>query len=310
MEKKESFPISAKSVFRFVATARGMAARHNSSREAEEFARDLGSIQTRIEDEAHLYPDMSPEGKRKCMDDLENTIKTLQKIKGNLKEADDHSPDKNLVQVLWKGPLSFTFTRQDVIQSFAAIRLPVQVVSVEYQDNFTLTPNKFLEPIRMCFIKFVTEEEASMVLGLKQMVLSVQRHVGYSIEFIPPTQSSATYKTFRIIGNSIARLGEIIKEYKKIGAVRVNYGKPELGKELIDKSWYLAQLPEFKRLRAAGVSLDLQGYGPLAGRKPVDSEALKAIIKQLYDEEYDILIMLREYQLNGVDFEFKHTAKF
>lgn len=294
----------------------------NSADPSQEFAQDLTKINTRVKDEAHVFPDMTPEGKRKCMEDLEHTIQTLQNIKHNLKEAEDSSPDKHLVQVLWKGHQpSFTFTKRDFEKAFHGINariipptkpLPVPIIkSVVMQDGFRLDDDKYLQSIRLCFIQFSNDEDYSMVLGLEKMNVDVRIHsdnYGIHVQFIQPTQSQAMHKTLRVIGNSLFRLGEIDKELKKIGAVRAVGGMPELGPELIDKAWYLTKLQECKRLRAAGVSLDLQAHGPLAGRRPVDSNALKLSIKQLYDEECDILILLREHQLNGMDFNFKHLV--
>jgi hypothetical protein len=291
-----------------------------ASKDTQDFSRDLATLQTRSEDEALVYKDMPPEGKRKCMDDLENALHVLQKIKKNLKEADEHSSDKNLVQVLWKRGLSITFTKEDFEQAFHEINaqtnariippskpLPVpNIKSVVMQDGFRLDDDKYLQSVRLCFIQFSNDEDYSMVLGLEK--LQVGRGFGHDVKFIQPTHSQAMHKTLCIIGNSLFRLGEIDKELKKIGAVKNQGGMPELGREFVDNVWYLTKIQECKRLRAAGVSLDLHSHALLAGRKPVDVEALKQLIKPLYDEECDILIQLREYQLGGLDFNFKHTA--
>ncbi len=302
--------------------------------DTQAFSRDLATLQTRSEDEAHVYKDMSPEGKRKCMDDLENTLQTLQKIKKNLKEADEHSPDKNLVQVVLDKKNKRVFVKEDFEKSFEAhnsrhreravcrtVRksnpddtpiYPPSIKSVVIQDNFKFDDNKYLQPAVMCFIQFSSNEDVDTVLRLKKMDMSIYTDSGCEgagrVEFIRPTESQATHKTLRIIGKAIARLEEIDEELKKIGAVRVHGGMPELGPEFIDKAWYITKLQECKRLRAVGVSLDHHSHAPLAGRKPVDVEALKRLIKPLYDEECDILIQLREYQLSGLDFNFKHPA--
>ena len=297
-----------------------MAEKLDPLQDAKEFTRDLGDIKSRTMVEANTFGDLPLEGKRKCMENLEDTIKTLQKIKHNLEEAEDSSPDKHLVQVLWKGRHpSFTFTKQDFEKAFHGINarifppskpLPVpNIKSVVMQDGFRLDDDKYLQSIRLCFIQFSNDEDYSMVLGLEKMDVDVQIPSsihGINVQFIQPTQSQAMHKTLRIIGNSLFRLGEIDKELKKIGAVRAQGGMPELGREFVDKAWYLTKLQECKRLRAAGVSLDLHFHAPLAGIRPVDSQALKLSIKQLYNEECDILIQLREFQLNGIDFNFKH----
>ena len=59
-----------------------------------------------------------------------------------------------------------------------------------------------------------------------------------------------------------------------------------------------------KRAREHGQSIDRHVYGALKGRKPVDMAKLQAKIKKLYDEECDCLITLREFQVNGVEFDF------
>ena len=71
-----------------------------SSSDAEDFSEDLKRIKTRIQCETHTFDDMPADGKRKCIDDLEHTIQTLQKIKNDLKEAENSSPDRNLLQIL------------------------------------------------------------------------------------------------------------------------------------------------------------------------------------------------------------------
>lgn len=285
-----------------------------TSSDAREFAEDLKRIETRIRDDTQTFEDMPADGKRKCIDDLESTIQSLQKIKRDLKEAEDSSPDKNLVQVLWNYPGECTFAKLDFEQAFliassrrSAIPVP-RITSVVMHDNFSLDGDKKLQPTRMCFIKFLTEDDACLALELKEMrVRSKPSSCSLNVQFIQPAQSLATHKTFRIIGKSLARLEEINKELKKIGSIRQG-GMPALGPGFQDKAWYLTKLQECKRLRAAGVSLGLHDHAPLAAMKPVDSAALKQEIKRLYDEECDILILLREYQLNGLDFDFKHPA--
>ena len=312
-----------------------------SSGVEEEFTQDLGEIQCRAMDNAQSYADLPKEGKRKCLDDLEQTIQTLQRIKINLGDAEKKaaavavvSPDTNVVQVqvLWKSEKSKSFTREDVIEAFkdhnsgryigrsvspVVVQVPIpNIISIEFQENFTLDSKKYLQPLRMCFIEFSTEQEASYALGLKDLIIYVKidsssSTTSYPIQFIQPTQTSATHSTLRCIGTLIARLGEIEKEFKKIGAERLMGGIPTLKREFMDKAVYMAKLSEYKAARSAGASLDHNAYGLLVSRKPVDTAALQVLIQPLYNEECDILIQLREYQISsccGVDFEFDHAC--
>ena len=292
-----------------------------TDKDTQEFARDLGRLQTRVEDEAHVYKDMPQEGKRKCMEDLDNAIQTLQKIKTNLKETDDCSPDKNVVQVVWRWHKDTIPTKEDFDRSFDLLNSrsskspkPVYVPcikSVVIQDNFTLDTNKNIQPVKTCFVYLSTEEDFYTVLGFKEFQVSVKTQHGSSglqVEFTLPSHSMATYKTLSTIGNSLARLEEIDKELKKIGAGRHGSNMPTQNRELVDKAYYATELKKFKAIRAAGNSIEQHAHALLFTRQPVDSEALKISIKKLYDEECDILIQLREFQLNGVDFDFKHPS--
>jgi hypothetical protein len=305
---------------------------------------NLSKIQSEAIIEAQMYTSMPQNGKKKYMDDLEYTIQTLQKIRENLEDTGDQSLDvkkKNLVQIVFgkcnanKNNALPTFTKQDVITSFqehfastltttttsflghvafntaASSSVPIVIItSIEFQDNYTLDPKtKQLQPLRMCFIKFFTEEDASFALGLTDMILNVKQgesSSSYPIQFIQPAQTSATHKTFRHIGNLLNRLREIHDEFNNIGAERRMGGIPKLKPEFLDKALYLTSLSAYKFALAAGSSLDTNAYGILISRTPVDTEALQLILKPLYDEECDILIQLREHQINGVDFDFDH----
>ena len=66
----------------------------------------------------------------------------------------------------------------------------------------------------------------------------------------------------------------------------------------------LTSLAGMKRAREAGQSLDRNAHGPLKHRKPLDTAKFQAQVKKLHDEECDCLIALREFQVNGVEFDF------
>jgi hypothetical protein len=300
----------------------------STNHQVKEFTRDLRKIQVETEDEARVYREMPQEGKQKCLVSLQQTIQTLQKIQKDLKSEASGNPDPTLIQVLWSGNQMVRFTKDGFTKGFEdmnrrvqfGVRLPVtpilSIASVDMKDGYILDSEKFLKATCMCFVKFSTEEDAYMALGIKNVSVRHQptettpgilggSHV---VEFVQPAHSQAALAEFKYIGGLLQRLEDINKELTDIGAVRVHGGMPELSTGLIDRAWYLAGLEEFKMARAAGMSLNHHVHGPLAGKKPVDTEALKVHIKRLYDEECDVLIQLREFQLNGTDFNFKHPA--
>jgi hypothetical protein len=286
-------------------------------RSAAEFTRNLHDIQAQIEDEARAYNEMPQEGKRKCLDTLEETMR---KIKKDLTVAEHYMPDTNEVQIILKSGKSkiADFTKEEIMAEFHAenhrnrgtsciIPIP-SILTVTLEDNFQPDANGYFRPIRMCFVRFSCEEEVRMVLGFEVMHISHgitnSVSVGHHIQFIQPLQIPEVRKMFRNIGNLLTRLDTINQELKNIGAIR-GQGIPKLGPEFCDRQTYREYLERLKAQRTTGASLDHHSYAPLASMRPVDTTSLNASIKALYDEECDILIQLREFQLSGVEFEFE-----
>ena len=290
-------------------------------RSAVEFNRDLREIQTQVEDEAKAYNEMPQEGKRKCLDTLDETIQTLQRIKRDLKEAHTKLPNANEVQVEFNAEpyKTATFTKEEFVKSFELINarrrgpvIPIpNIVNVRMEDNFQLDANKHLQPVRMCFVKFTTADEKDMVLGLRELQTTFQYNGekrSSNIKLIEPTQTPEVHETLRCIGKLVTRLESINKELKHIGTTREYGTVPVLNREFCDQQTYREYLAKSKAQRSTGASLDHHSYAPLASMKPADTASLNARIKALYDEECDIVIQLREYQLNGIEFEFKTHA--
>lgn len=272
-----------------------------------EFTDGLREVQSQAEGESAVYNDMPTEGKRKCLESLDQTIATLHKIKKDLGDADKRMLDANVVQVLWQGGDNVTFTKEGFVRGFQSMchpRAVPNIVAVSTQDNFMLDSNKFLKPIRVCFAKFSTEEEACTAMGLKEMIYFDGSH-GFNVQFIPPTQPPTTRDNYRRAGKMVARLGEINKELKAIGAVRECGTVPRLGPGFVDNSFFLGLLAKAKAVLASGLSLDHHTYAPLASMRPVETAAVNARIKALYDEECGLLVQLREMQMSGVEFEFQ-----
>lgn len=294
---------------------------------AREFVRGLNEIHSQNEDEAYRYADMSHEGKRKCLESLEQTIQSLKKIQKNLEDVDKTEMlDNRVVQVLWNGgPKDILFTTEAFVEAFRAMEMRARrefdeacipkLLTVDMEDNFILDEEKHVQPVRMCFIVCKNKKSASVVVGMRELQVKVRSskndcHI-IPVEFVRPSQTSAERTKLRRIGQLLERLSGIEKEFVRLGAVRVygGGGKRELSNDFQDKSWYVEQLAKHKALRHAGMSLSLHDYAVLAGKTPVDTGAIRAQMKLLEDEECDILIELREFQLSGVDFRFKYPVQ-
>jgi hypothetical protein len=185
---------------------------------------------------------------------------------------------------------------------------------VEMQDNYELDTQKQLTPIRMCFIRFSTEEDAYSALGYGQVQVNVRAsnkelHC-VKVKFISPVTPQPMHATLRRVGGLIKRLNDIDLELKQIGATRGDGMVPTLSKKFVDKADFVSALEKAKKARASGFSLDHHASAPLMFKKPVDTALLNAKIKKLFNEECDIVIELREHQLNGLDFNIKHPSIF
>lgn len=256
---------------------------------------------------------MHPDGKRQCLDHLGHTIQTLKKIENDLlKASDDELSSTKIVQVLWRGHDTATFTKEAFVDAFKRWRQGnPKIRQVEMQDNYKLDAEKYLSPIRMCFVRFSTDEDVAFALGMKRLgQIRVDSPGGdfISVEFVLPVHSQPMHATLRRVGGLIKRLHDIDLELKQIGATRESGVVPTLSPKFVDKALFVSILEKSKKARVAGFSLDHHSFAPLISMKPVDTALLNAQIKKLYGEECDIIIELREHQLNGLDFNFKHPS--
>ena len=278
---------------------------------ATEFQEQLKEVEAQMDGISRGYDDLCPNDQRECLTRLETTMKSLEKIRAGLVEAQKRKaePDVNVVQVNGLQTREYV-TGLDFERSFQAIytKLPPPGLSLTMENNYKIDAKKRLFQVKECFLKFQSEEYATYVLGLQKCNLSVTQgnfKVGFEATFTQPTQDFATRETLRKIGTLADRLKEIERELLSIGAVRERASwKPS--DKLIDKSFFSRNegLPAFKRARAAGLPLDYHAHAHLLFKKPVDMSGLMGRIITLSNEECDALIQLREFQLNGWDFDF------
>jgi len=286
------------------------------------FNQQLGAVESEMTGTAREYPDMDPEARRECQDRLDQTVKTLLKIKKDLAEAADNAdPDARVVRVL-RMETRWEATTRDFVRSFdlcdhsrQASFIKPDAIQLFTEKNYRLDQSGKMLPgaVDEWYLKFGSEKEARRALSLQDFYLQTfdlrtnepRARRGNLVQFAKPVQSSAVRATFRKIGALVERIREIEKELLNMGAV-YEYGvyKPDPNKYL-DKAWLTENIKNTKRTREAGKSLDHHAYAPLKHRKLVDTAVFMARAKKLYDEECDCLITLREFQINGgVEFDF------
>lgn len=199
----------------------------------------------------------------------------------------------------------------DFVSSFSLEKmcnpqLSLKKLLFQVEENYVLKANKQLQQVKEAFLQFQTAEDARFVLGLKNHPLQIQLpncKLVQTLNFSIPTRDFATRQTLRKMGGLVDRIHLINKELEVLGAVRCE-GIPRPSERFVDRIQYEALMNQWKCSRERGVSLDSTAYTILRTKKAVDLQQLHQSITQLYDEECDALIQLREFQLSGWDFEF------
>jgi len=260
------------------------------------------------------FPDLTPEARKEVRKRLDQTVESLLKMQRDLKQIDGGGVDARTVQVVGLHS-GWGVKGSDFEDSFAKIHgnlrrherdqvvIPAKL-NLNMEHNYKLdVTGRVVGAVEEFYLTFRSEEDVCYALGLMDFTLYFSG-TGRQVKFAKPAQSSATRAMFRKIGKLVERVRVIEGELKSMGAVWDGEGyKPDPNKYL-DKSWYVTSLAGMKRAREAGQSIDRHAYGPLKQRKPLDVLKFQAQTKKLYDEECDCLMALREFQVNGVEFDF------
>ena len=275
----------------------------------EDFCGALAAVQTEAEAEASAYCDMSPEEKRKCLDAIQQRIRTMEKIQKDLLHADRPvSPDQHVVQAVWKGQPDLSLTEDDLYRAFERKCRRPSIISVSMQDNYVIDPaTKQLQPQRMCFIKFKTAEDAQMVLDFGKLhVMGTNQHggTGVAVEFVSPAETSAKRDTLRRVGKLVAGVKEINEKLTRMGDSYHNGHLPAPPQDLLPAAFYAELLTKAKQIRQAGGTLDPSTAGILLTRQPADVSAIQNRMTALFNEKCDLVIQIREFQLSGLGFTF------
>ena len=279
----------------------------------EDFCGALAAVQTETEAEASGYRDMSPEEKRKCLDAIQQRIRTMEKIQKDLLDADkpDKPDQQHVVQAVWKGQPALSLTADDLYQAFelkcrGVSRVP-SILGVSMQDNYVIDPaTKQLQPQRVCFINLKTATDAAMVLDFGTLnVVGTNQHggTGVAVTFVSPAETSAKRDALRRVGKLVTGVREINEQLTRMRA-DYSQGIPKPPQDLIHAALYAELLTKAKQIRQAGGTLDPSTAATLLTRQPADISAIQARMTALFNEKLGLVIQIREFQLSGLDFKF------
>ena len=173
--------------------------------------------------------------------------------------------------------------------------------SVTTERNFAPNADGSLKPAEQeYFIHFANYEDACYALGLQQPLhVNIQAGTnapGFNVQFSKPTRGDAERKAWRAVSEIIERLAGIDSDLAAIGAARDGNGVPRIAPKYIDLDEYDHDMRGWKQARADGATIDAETYSILRHRTPLAAAPVLRRIKQLFDEECDLLIRLRELQ--------------
>jgi hypothetical protein len=179
---------------------------------ATEFQEQLKEVEAQMDGISRGYDDLCPKDQRECLARLATTMKSLEKIRVGLVEAQKKNagPDVNVVQVNGLQTREYV-TGLDFERSFQAIytKLPPPGLSLTMENNYKIDAKRQLFQVKECFLKFQSEEYATYVLGLRTCHLAFGNG-GFPVTFAQPTQDFATREILRTIGTLADRLKEIL----------------------------------------------------------------------------------------------------
>lgn len=296
---------------------------HPTGNMAEDFKRMLDQTKTTIETTSHEQEDLSPQSRAECCDHLDKTIEVLNRIKKDLTEAADNDPMTRTLLItglkkgfypsteqIYKGVIhAYPEGLKDSEMMTKALKdkemmtKALQGSKVTNEKNFEYS-NKQFKQVDECYIQLKTTKAASYLASLSKIKFF---HDG------TPSELQVTFATkdenhrvaFRKIGALMARLYVVSKELESIGINPVNWGStPTLRMDgLVCEETFDANLREWERARTAGTPLTCQAWAALKSQTPINVKKRTAEMMALYNEECDILILLRKFQRAGHKFE-------
>jgi hypothetical protein len=277
------------------------------------FQQQLAEAELTLAQNTAAFPDLSPRSQEACKTRLQQALALMHKLQADLDGGGGGGVE---VQVTGLQCVLEHIVLGDIKYSFERTKWSPERFTLDVElnrDTVVLKRNlkhkeRIQAPEKQVFLTFSRSSDADHVLQMDNLPLSYPgTRCGPSIAFIKPIHDSATRAAWREIATLSERIKAIEYELLAMGAVREFGSMPKPDpKKYIDKSWFVTNLPEAKRLRASGASLDRNHYGVLKSLAPIDAVAVQARMTALYNEECDALLVLRQYQLSdkGYDFTF------
>jgi len=258
------------------------------------------------------FEDLSPDSRMECKEELDREIAALQKKRDAVVKILESDPmDRTLLVVGVRPQLMPTL--DDFKHSFKEMQarrgryegtgFPTFTgFEVFHEENYKFQNGAWLK-VKECFIVLRSIKETRCLLECKDFFLTVGGNIGSRVTFARPPHDDATRKTFTEIGGRVERLQVVRKELSTF-LTEVSEDRPKLSSKYVDNAVFKQHIKDWKVKRASGKPLSRSEYSMLTFYIPVSLKKFQERFDELWDEQTDIILDLRNFQADDFKFEF------
>jgi hypothetical protein len=263
------------------------------------------------------FEDLSPDSRMECKEELDRKIAALEEKRKAVVMIMESDPMDRTLLVVGARPHMIP-TLEDFKQSFKEMQArrdtkdrreryegtgfpTITGFEVFHEENCKFQNGQWLK-VKECFIVLRSIKDARFLLEFKDFFLNVSGVIS-RVTFARPTHDDATRKTYTEIGGRVERLQVVRKELSTF-LTEVAEDRPRLSNKYVDKSVFKQYIKDWKAKRASGKPLSRTEYNMLTFYIPVSLKMFQERFNELWDEQTDIIIELREFQADEFKFEF------
>ena len=263
------------------------------------------------------FEDLSPDSRMECKEELDRKIAALEEKRKAVVMIMESDPMDRTLLVVGVRPHMMP-TLEDFKHSFKEMQArrdtkdrreryegtgfpTITGFEVFHEENYKFQNGKWLK-VKECFIVLRSIKDARFLQGFSDFFLNVSCS-GFRVTFARPPHDDATRKTYTEIGGRVERLQVVRKELSTF-LTEVAEDRPRLSNKYVDKSVFKQYIKDWKAKRASGKHLSRTEYNMLTFYIPVSLKMFQERFNELWDEQTDIIIELREFQADEFAFEF------
>lgn len=263
------------------------------------------------------FEDLSPDSRMECKEELDRKIAALMEKREAVVKIMESDPMDRTLLVVGARPHMIP-TLEDFKQSFKEMQArrdtkdrreryegtgfpTITGFEVFHEENCKFQNGQWLK-VKECFIVLRSIKDARFLLEFKDFFLNVSGVIS-RVTFARHPHDDAMRKTYTEIGGRVERLQVVRKELSTF-LTEVAEDRPRLSNKYVDKSVFKQYIKDWKAKRASGKPLSRTEYNMLTFYIPVSLKMFQERFNELWDEQTDIIIELRDFQADEFAFEF------